>query len=147
MKGKIFLAAICLMLAATLSHAGFMDLGAGGRPLGMGHAFVGVADDIHAIYYNPAGLINVKEIELSFMYAPLFVGLTDESSISDYYGAYAQQLDAKSAIGGGWLGRYLVGSGYTSGEMLYQENMFYISYARQVMKKLAIGLSLKIPQH
>ena len=32
----------------------------GARPLGMGGAFVAVADDINSVYWNPAGLANIK---------------------------------------------------------------------------------------
>lgn len=36
--------------------ASFWDLGMGARPLAMGEAFVGLADDANALFYNPAGL-------------------------------------------------------------------------------------------
>jgi len=36
--------------------ASFWDLGMGARPLAMGGAFVGLADDGNALFYNPAGL-------------------------------------------------------------------------------------------
>jgi hypothetical protein len=39
-------------------------LGVGVRALGMGGAFVAVADDIQACYWNPAGLGNIKDREL-----------------------------------------------------------------------------------
>lgn len=148
MRNRILFLIICYLFITGLSYAGFQDLGAGGRPLGMGHAFVGIADDANAIYYNPAGLINVGRIEFSFMWAPLFWGLTDGSKITDYYGAYAQPLGKKSAIGAGWLGRNLVGPGYSEVmKMLYQENMFYISYALKVTENFAFGASIKIPHH
>src|SRR4029077_8125627 len=38
------------------SGAQFLKIGPGARPVGMGEAFTGVPDDIHAIYWNPAGL-------------------------------------------------------------------------------------------
>ncbi|MEW6102756.1 MAG: hypothetical protein AB1630_02870 [bacterium] len=41
--------------------------GIGARPLSMGGAFVAVADDIHSIFYNPAGIANIKEMEASSM--------------------------------------------------------------------------------
>lgn len=37
----------------------------GARPLGMGGAFVAVADDINSVYWNPAGLANIKNKVLS----------------------------------------------------------------------------------
>ncbi len=46
--------------AAKSSSAQFLSLGFGARALGMGEAFVAVADDASSIYYNPAGLAGVK---------------------------------------------------------------------------------------
>jgi len=37
------------------AFAQFEDLGVGARGIGMGNAFVGLADDGYSIYYNPAG--------------------------------------------------------------------------------------------
>ncbi len=34
----------------------FMKVGVGARPVAMGQAFTGVADDANALFYNPAGL-------------------------------------------------------------------------------------------
>src|SRR5687768_7371757 len=34
------------------------------RPLGMGNAYVGVADDFNALFYNPAGLARLKSWDL-----------------------------------------------------------------------------------
>jgi tetratricopeptide (TPR) repeat protein len=50
----------------------------GARPVGMGGAFTAVADDINALYYNPAGLSFLTRPELSTMYLK---GLVDS-----YYG-------------------------------------------------------------
>ena len=146
MKYKLILI-LGLMLCASACFAAFSDLGAGGRPLGMGHAFTGVADDINSVYYNPAGLMNIKKLECTFMYAPLFMGLTDKSSIADYYGAYAQSLDSKSAFAIGFLSRSDVGPGFTEAQLLYQEAAFYASYARKLFEKLSVGATLKVPYH
>jgi long-subunit fatty acid transport protein len=37
----------------------------GARPAGMGNAFLAVADDFSAIYYNPAGITQIKRFELA----------------------------------------------------------------------------------
>jgi len=46
----------------------FLKLGQGARVAGMGEAFVGLADDTNALYWNPAGLAQLKEKEATFMY-------------------------------------------------------------------------------
>ena len=50
----------------------FMAIGIGGRPLGMGGAFTGVADDVTSGYYNPAGLANLNYPQLSLMHSEQF---------------------------------------------------------------------------
>lgn len=39
----------------------------GVRPLGMGNAFVAVADDFNALYYNPAGLARLKDWKMELI--------------------------------------------------------------------------------
>ncbi len=46
--------------------ASFLKLGVGARAVGMGAAFTSVADDISAIYWNPAGLARMKTNEAVF---------------------------------------------------------------------------------
>jgi hypothetical protein len=54
------------------SGASFLKIGPGARPAAMGEAFTGVADDIHAIYWNPAGLAGLKQPELTGMHMQWF---------------------------------------------------------------------------
>jgi len=49
--------------------AAFLKLGVGARPIGMGSAFVAIADDANAIYWNPAGLAGLKKREISSMHS------------------------------------------------------------------------------
>jgi len=46
--------------------ANFLSIGQSGRAVGMGSAFVGVASDVSAIYWNPAGLANLKGVNVMF---------------------------------------------------------------------------------
>ncbi|MFH1563184.1 MAG: PorV/PorQ family protein [Nitrospirota bacterium] len=60
--------------AETNENAGtcvgqFLKIGAGARPCGMGEAFSAVADDVNAIYWNPAGLMQITEKEGTFMHS------------------------------------------------------------------------------
>ncbi|MCD6154378.1 MAG: PorV/PorQ family protein [Candidatus Verstraetearchaeota archaeon] len=50
----------------------FLRIGVGARALGMGGAFVALADDPTAIYWNPAGLASLKSGELASMYTNQF---------------------------------------------------------------------------
>lgn len=46
----------------------FLKLGVGARPMGMGSAYVALADDPTAIYWNPAGLARATRVEVTAMH-------------------------------------------------------------------------------
>lgn len=48
----------------------WLTLDPGGRPGGLGRAFVGVADDVNATYWNPGGLGNLEMNEITVMHEP-----------------------------------------------------------------------------
>ena len=62
--------------AVLPGYGAFEEKGAGARPMGMAGAFTGVADDVNAIYWNPAGLGVVEKLEAMGMTTRLF-GLKD----------------------------------------------------------------------
>lgn len=47
----------------------FLQISPGARAAGMGEAFVGLADDAYAVYYNPAGLGFLRGQEVTLMHA------------------------------------------------------------------------------
>ncbi len=53
--------------------ATIFDLGGGVRALGMGEAFVAIADDEQALFYNPAGLAYQERLSLSAFYESHFI--------------------------------------------------------------------------
>lgn len=59
----------------------------GTRPLSMGEAFLAIADDGNAIYWNPAGLATMERIQTSFSYANLY-GM----GIHSYYFSFLSRL-------------------------------------------------------
>jgi len=50
------------------SGAAFLKLPPGARPSGLGEAYSAVADDVYAVYYNPAGLARLGRPELAGMH-------------------------------------------------------------------------------
>ena len=69
---RYWLLTVAILLAAGIATAQVEDqleynfLGAGARANGMGDAFVAVADDATAIFWNPAGLFLLDQPETSF---------------------------------------------------------------------------------
>ncbi len=65
----VILGSLCLSLSVSAtgadpysSVAAVVDLGMGARPLALGGAFVGLADDGNALFFNPAGLARLTTI-------------------------------------------------------------------------------------
>jgi hypothetical protein len=62
----------CFLPGSSLYASGEPDAfalnGVGARPGGMGGAFIGLADGIEAVYYNPAGLGTLKQSGATAMY-------------------------------------------------------------------------------
>ena len=60
---RLFLIKILFLSLGIGAQAKPMDLQIGARPLGMGGAFVAIADDINAVYWNPAGLTQLTSAQ------------------------------------------------------------------------------------
>ena len=74
--------------------ADFLAGGVGARALGMGGAFVAVASDANAGYWNPAGLMEADYPEVSYMHAERFSGI-----VSFDYAGVAWPLSDRSTLG------------------------------------------------
>lgn len=91
--GMVILLGISLFSLARVTD----DLQLGPRPQGMGGAFIALADDINAGYWNPAGIPQLNKKALGFMHSNPF-GLSDVSL--NYLGFI--HPSALSFLGGGF---------------------------------------------
>ncbi len=108
----------------------FVDVGFGTRPVGMGFAFVGLADDENSTYWNPAGLAQVNEYKAGF-------SQIDQLGLVTYnYGT----LLIPMPIEGHSMGVSLI----SSGDEAMQELSVHAGYGfRTNMISLGIGLKYR----
>ena len=104
-KKEVFLILIaCCYLIGLSAHAenyagDFLTNGVGGRALGLGGAYVSIADDATATYWNPAGIAGVSnDYQLCLMHAARRSGL----GAFNYISATGQILP-KLTLGLSWI--------------------------------------------
>ncbi len=66
---------ICFASGIGTTGAQFLKIGTGARPVAMGGSFVAVANDANAIYWNPAGLSEIKVRQIATTYQSWFEGI------------------------------------------------------------------------
>ena len=78
--------ALCLLMVspacATKLAGEFLSTGFGAKALGMGGAFASIADDASAIYWNPAGLVQMDRSQVLLMHSERFGNLVDYNCFS-----------------------------------------------------------------
>ncbi|MFH1505109.1 MAG: type IX secretion system membrane protein PorP/SprF [Candidatus Omnitrophota bacterium] len=136
MSRKLFLLLlICLAFNLIVTSNIFACVGA--RPLAMGGAFVGVADDANAVYWNPAGLTQLEDVQ--FTYTPTLYD-RDEVNYDDFVSlVFPLELEGDKVS----LGISFVNSGHNlvSDEVI--DRWVWLSYAVQLPGNLSLGTNLR----
>ncbi|MCJ7646719.1 UPF0164 family protein, partial [bacterium] len=123
----------------------YLQYGAGARSLAMGGAYVALANEASAPYWNPAGLTQINEHEFLAMYAPFFektsynfisyvhpMGKMGNLAISDvflYSEGYEEVDDDWNVLG--------------TNHSIFN-NAVSISYANIVCRQISLGASFKL---
>lgn len=103
----------------------------GSRQIGMGNAFTSVADDHWSMFYNSAGVVNVKNLSAGVFYSPAPFGLKELAIGS---AALVKKFNLAS-----------IGIAFqTYGFELYRENNISLAFAKKFFNQLSIGLKSNI---
>ncbi|MFH1336059.1 MAG: PorV/PorQ family protein [Candidatus Zixiibacteriota bacterium] len=125
----------------------FLQPGFGARALGMGGAFVGVADDATGGFFNPAGLVQLKMRTFGAFYRKMT--LNRRSS----YVVYNQPIRDEAAIGLAWINAGVgdvIGrnrDGEITGEISNYQNSVQMFYSRKIIEELSAGLTMEYIQY
>jgi hypothetical protein len=135
----------------------FLAIGVGGRPLGMGGAFVALVNDVTAGYWNPGALSRINYPQFSLMHDSRFGGLVNYD-----YGSIGIPFGKNSSLGISLIRmgiddisdtrNALINTG--NGQIRLDENLItkfsttdyaiYLSYGKQQNEKFSYGANLKI---
>ena len=159
---KLIILLTVLFLSASLSagrYAGeFMVIGSGVRSSGMGKAFTAIANDGSAIYWNAAGIAQLRNTEIGVMRAFLYNGLATYDNFT-----FCQPLPNEVTIGFNWtrlaiddihifLEEQLVGNpsfrsayyeynltGIPDGEMTSTDDLFQFAFSKHIHYDINLG--------
>jgi long-chain fatty acid transport protein len=160
---KILIAFLCITLLPALALANGLNLNSlGSRALAMGGAFVGLADDFSAIYWNPAGMSQFSSKTFGFFGTDIIpsgtymleipmLGTVDAKTQAKHYlsgmAAYYHPINDKIVAG---LSVYVpsgLGASWDGGEFMLTTYPYLRSYenmSKVGLVTIAPGLSYKI---
>ncbi len=126
--------------------AKFLDIGISARAVGMAEAYSAIANDVSAVYYNPAGLTQMFSREIMFTHINYPAGINFE------FAAFAIPVEALAGVLG--VGIYnlntgdipLTTYGYPNGTGEYfaaSDLAVTISYARSLTEHFSLGGTFK----
>lgn len=151
---KILIAAVVIFssfapaFAVSESAVLFLLISPGARAAGMGEAFVGLADDATAVYYNPAGLGFQRGREITLMHANWLPQFGNDLFID--FAAYRQHFEGLGTIGINVtylnLGKQfqtLEDSPDPVGEFSSYEFATSLTYGTQLSESWAVGVGMR----
>jgi len=122
---------IALLLLVGAVQANFLETELGARAMGMGGAFVAVADDVTALHWNPAGLAGLPGVQVFGMRTSVYSvdGLSEDAVLTSYG-------TGSMGYGLGWM--------RTGAADLYSEDTLLAGYGTETpIDGLAAGITLK----
>ena len=126
------------------SGAVFLKIAPGARPAGMGEAFAGVANDANAIFYNTAGATKLEKPEFTAQYGLWFQGINYNVI------GFVCPTETMGSFGVGIISLSMSDIAKRTSDTVEPDGKFgamdaayYLSYARPIVSKLSVGVSLK----
>ncbi len=126
---------------AGISTAQFLKIGVGGRATGMADAFIAVADDASALYWNPAGLVQTESDQIIFSHNQWLVEIQHE------FAGVLYHLSSDDVIGLSFLSLHTDDMPVTTEVMPFGTGAYFsygdiaisLSYSRKMTDKFSFG--------
>lgn len=138
------------LLAQTVTKTGttaakFLSIGVGARANAMGGAYSSVANDVSAIYWNPAGIASINETQTLFTYTKMFADINVNYFgfviPAGDYGTFGASVTALNVGDMDVTTEFLpegTGEKFSAGSYA-----FTLSYAKFITENFAVGVNFK----
>ena len=131
---RCYLSVFFMLCVTTAIYGAEEQATTGARAIGIGGAFIGVADDENAVRRNPAGLVRLDRYAVGFEQTPS--GLFDALQTS--YLSAILPTSEKMALGIDWLQ-----VGIEDAELDSSRSSFNFAYSYAPLSQLSLGANLK----
>ena len=130
---------------AGISAFQFLKLGVGARGEAMGESFVAVANDVSALYWNPAGLVEFKDDQAMASHTEYLVDIKH-----DFFGV-AYHINDGDAVGVCFSSLHMKDMEITTEAQPFGTGQFFtfgdiaaaVSYAKRMTDQFSFGLTLR----
>lgn len=143
LKRTIIFGVLSALLISIGYAAIYSDYQLGPRPSAMGGAYIAVADDVDAVYWNPAGLATLSKTEVAFQHSDVFdVGIYEE------YFSVVHPLGKGIGLGFSWVHHDAdleegFGQLRTNKTNQWADDLFIIGTGIKLKENLMLGLNIK----
>jgi len=129
-KVRTFAAQVTLLVAGfpAVAHSGFEKNGCGARAISLANAYVAIADDPWAVFYNPAGLAGVSSIRATAFFSPSQFGMNELRTV-----CAGVTLPMSFSTGAAVIDQF----GYD----LYRETSISLAFGTSVNEWISLGVS------
>ncbi|MBN2571450.1 MAG: PorV/PorQ family protein [Ignavibacteriales bacterium] len=126
---------------AGISTAQFLKIGVGGRATAMGDAFVAVSNDVSALYWNPAGIVQTEKDQAIFSHNEWLVDIKHE-----FFGAI-YHFSSNDAVGVSFTALHMDDMKVTTEFMPFGTGEYFsfgdialaVTYARKMTDQFSFG--------
>ncbi len=130
---------------AGISTAQFLKIGVGSRATAMGDAFVAVANDVSALYWNPAGVVQSQQNEVIFSHNQWLVDISHEFLGGIYH------FSDNDAIGVSLTALHMQDMPVTTEVMPFGNGQYFsfgdfaaaVTYSRKMTSQFSFGASIR----
>ena len=128
-----------------ISSFTFLKIGVGARSAALGESFIAMANDASALYWNPAGMVQINANDVLFGHTEWFADIKHE-----FAGAVVQ-LTSEDAVGLSVIALYTDDMPVTTtvmptgtGEMFsFRDLAFGLSYSRRMTDQFSFGITAR----